>query len=63
MRIRMFGRLTRITPAAAAAVLFVTAPAGAQDVNCLMCHENPAFFQSQENGERRDVHVELIRVR
>jgi len=60
MQILMLRRVARIARAAAIGMLFVTAPAGAQDINCLMCHENPAFFQSRENGERLVVTQESL---
>ena len=41
-------------------VAFLPGRATAQDVNCLMCHENPAFFQSRENGERLVVTQESL---
>jgi cytochrome b subunit of formate dehydrogenase len=41
--------------------LFVTSSSAfAQEVNCLMCHENPAFFQSQQNGDRLVVTQESL---
>ena len=61
MRIRKFRIAKRLTPLATAATLLIlAAPAAAQEVNCLMCHENPAFFQSQENGERLVVTQESL---
>ena len=61
MRIRVFNSWTTVAPATVLAALFLTtSSAHAQEVNCLMCHENPAFFQSQENGERLVVTQESL---
>ncbi|MCK5489942.1 MAG: cytochrome c3 family protein, partial [Gemmatimonadetes bacterium] len=61
MRIRMFGGWTRLAPATVLAALFLMPSSSlAQEVNCLMCHENPAFFQSQENGDRLVVTQESL---
>ena len=61
MQIRMFNSLIRLVPATVLAALFlIPSSALAQEVNCLMCHENPAFFQSQENGERLVVTQESL---
>jgi cytochrome b subunit of formate dehydrogenase len=61
MQIRMFSSWTRLVPATVLAALFLVPSSSlAQEVNCLMCHENPAFFQSQENGERLVVTQESL---
>jgi cytochrome b subunit of formate dehydrogenase len=61
MQIRMFHSLNRLVPATILAALFlIPSSALAQEVNCLMCHQNPAFFQSQENGERLVVTQESL---
>jgi cytochrome b subunit of formate dehydrogenase len=61
MRIRMFDSWKRWSAATAVlAVCLVPGSARAQEINCLMCHENPAFFQSLENGERLVVSQESL---
>ena len=63
MRIRMYDRTLWIAAIGAATLLAVSTGPGtavAQEINCVMCHENPAFFQSMENGERLVVTPESL---
>ncbi len=61
MRIRMsIQKVPFSLLAGFAAIAAVSPSVAAQEVNCLMCHENPAFFQSQPDGDRLVVTQESL---